>query len=232
MRASRHPLFRVGAALLATAGAARGGSLPSVTSGARPGPDVLYAPAPPAPQLENRNPRFTAPPLLVSAQEAYVAGEYLYQDFLYDDYGSDTDGQGATGLSPRVGDIKYPTNTARYGGNAADIVDLRIAVAPDSVAYRITLNTLLEADSTIVAIAFDTDHTAITGTATLPRDPGAPFPGTDEAITVWGSGAEHTRFSPLPVTTPLSVSTDLQANQRSEERRVGKECRSRRAAYQ
>src|SRR5439155_208706 len=83
--------------------------------------------------------------------------------FLYDDYGSDTDGQGATGLSPRVGDIKYPTNTARYGGNAADIVELRIAVAPDSVAYRITLNTLLEADSTIVVLAFDTDHNAATG---------------------------------------------------------------------
>src|SRR5437762_13506217 len=98
MRASRHPLFRVGAALLATAGAARGGSLPSVTSGARPGPDVLYAPAPPAPQLENRNPRFTAPPLLVSAQEAYVGGEYLYQGFLFHCYGSVTDWQRSAGL--------------------------------------------------------------------------------------------------------------------------------------
>src|SRR5207237_219452 len=82
--------------VLAAASAARAGSLPSVSSGARPGPDVLYAPAPAAPQLENRNARFSAPPLLVSGQEAYVAGEYLYQDFLYDDYGSDTDGQGAS----------------------------------------------------------------------------------------------------------------------------------------
>src|SRR4029077_1896093 len=188
-------LYRqIGAVMLAAASIARAGSLPSVPSGARPGPDVLYAPPPVAPQLENRNPRFTAPPLLVSGQEAYVAGEYLYQDFLYDDYGSDTDGQGATGLSPRVGDIKYPTNTARYGGNAADIVELRIAVAADSVAYRITLNTLLEADSTIVVVAFDTDHNVATGTSTLPRDPGAPFPGTDEANKVWGTGAEHNNF--------------------------------------
>src|SRR6185295_13168386 len=111
-----------------------GGSLPSVTSGHRPGPDVLYAPAPTAPQLENRDPRFKAPPLLVSGQEAYAAGEYLYQDFLYDDYGSDTDGQDATPLSPRAGNINYPTNTARYGGNAADLVELRIARADDSVA--------------------------------------------------------------------------------------------------
>ena len=94
-------------------------SLPSVSSGARPGPDVLYAPAPAAPQLENRNPRFNASPLLVSGTEAYVNGEYLYQDYLYDDYGSNTNGSGGTPLSPRAGDINYPTNNARYGGNAA-----------------------------------------------------------------------------------------------------------------
>jgi len=191
-------------------------SLPSVTSGARPGPDVLYAPAPAAPQLENRSPRFAAPPLLVSGQEAYVSGEYLYQDFLYDDYGSDTDGAGAQPLSPRAGNIDYPTNTARYGNNAADLVELRIAVTPTDVAYRITLTTLLAADTTIVALAFDTDANVLTGAATLPRDPGAPFPGTDEVITVWGTGAEHTRF-PLagaPVTTALTdLTTDLEANQ-------------------
>src|SRR6266481_2665433 len=129
-------------------------SLPSVTSGALPGPAVLYAPAPAAPQLENRDPRFVAPPLLVSGTEAYANGEYLYQDYLYDDYGSDTDGAGATPLSARAGDIDYPTNTARYGNNAADIVEFRIKVSPTEVAYRITLNTLLEADSTIVVIAF------------------------------------------------------------------------------
>ena len=90
-------------------------SLPSASSGARPGPDVLYAPAPPAPQLENRNPRFSASPLLVSGADAYVNGEYLYQDYLYDDYGSNTNGSGATALSPRAGDINYPTNRNRYG---------------------------------------------------------------------------------------------------------------------
>src|SRR5882724_5278593 len=142
------------ALLLAFLVAPAAGTLPSVPSGARPGPDVLYAPAPAAPQLENRDPHFQAAPLLVSGTEAYVAGEYLYQDFLYDDYGSDTDGAGAFPLSPRAGDVTYPTNTARYGGNAADLVELRIAVTPTDVAYRITLNTLLAADSTIVTIAF------------------------------------------------------------------------------
>jgi hypothetical protein len=195
------------------AGAAPASSLPSVSSGARPGPDVLYAPPPDAPQLENRDPRFSAAPLLVSGQEAYVDGEYLYQDFLYDDYGSDTDGDGNAPLSPRRGDIEYPTDFARYGGNAADLVEFRIDLAPDSVAYRITLNALLQPDSTMVAIAFDTDRNAPTGTSLLPRDPGAPFPGTDEVIFVWGTGGEHVDIGVANVITPIDVSADLEANQ-------------------
>src|SRR5437016_5375465 len=190
-------------------------SLPSVSSGARPGPDVLYAPAPAAPQLENRNPRFNASPLLISGTEAYVNGEYLYQDYLYDDYGSNTDGSGGTPLSPRAGDINYPTNSARYGGNAADLVEFRIDVGPDSLAYRLTLNTLLEPDSTIIAVAFDTDRNQATGGSVLSRDPGAPFPGTDEVIFTWGTGAEHARWNGIGwTTTPLAApTTDLEANQ-------------------
>jgi hypothetical protein len=51
-------------------------SLPSVDSGHRPGPDVLYAPAPRAPQLENTGP-WTAAPILVSGASAYRDGEFL-----------------------------------------------------------------------------------------------------------------------------------------------------------
>ncbi len=189
-------------------------SLPAVASGARPGPDVLYSAAPAAPQLENRDPRFKALPLLVSGNEAYADGEYLYQDFLYDDYGSDTDGKGAHPLSEQTGDISYPTDAARYGNNSADLVELRIAATATDVAYRITLNTLLVADSTIVTLAFDSDRDALTGAATLPRDPGASFPGTDEVLTIWGAGAEYSRQTMLGwTTTPLAASVDLEANQ-------------------
>jgi poly(3-hydroxybutyrate) depolymerase len=191
-------------------------SLPTVPSGARPGPDVLYAPPPTAPQLENRDRRFRAAPLLVSGHEAYAKGEYLYQDHLYDDYGADTDGQGAGSLGERVGDITYPADAERYAGNAADLVEFRIAAERDRVTYRITLNSLLEQDSTIVALAFDTDRDAATGTTTLPRDPGAPFPGTDQLITTWGTGAEHVSFTAdgaVAATTPVQVHTDLEANQ-------------------
>jgi hypothetical protein len=197
-----------------------GTSLPAVPSGARPGPDVLYAPPPRAPQLENRNPRFDAPPLLVSGTEAYVNGEYLYQDYLYDDWGSDTNGSvDSPGTCidgrKRDGDMLYPTNHARYGGNAADLVEFRIDVAGGSVAYRITLNTLFEADSTVAVIAFDTDGDAATGGKTLPLDAGAAFPGTDQVITTWGTGARHDRWagSGWATTSLESPTTDLEANQ-------------------
>lgn len=190
-------------------------SLPSVAAGARPGPDVLYAPAPPAPQLQNRDPRFDAAPLLVSGNEAYVDGEYIYQDFLHDDCGSDSDGVGQDSRSACAGNAVSPSDSGRYGGNAADLVEFRVAVDRTRVTYRITLNTLLEPDSTITAIAFDTDGDDATGTSTLPRDPGATFPGTDEVITTWGTGAEHASFTRdgAARTVPLHVTTDLRANQ-------------------
>src|SRR4051812_27469304 len=80
-------LALAGSALLATAGSALAGSLPSVSSGHRPGPDVLYANPPSAPQLENAAP-WTARPILVSGAASYRGGEFLYQDFLYDDHGA------------------------------------------------------------------------------------------------------------------------------------------------
>src|SRR5882757_8642486 len=73
--------------LLAWAPAASATSLPSVSSGHRPGPDVLYWPAARAPQLENTG-IWHAPPILVSGASAYRDGEYLYQGFLYDDHGA------------------------------------------------------------------------------------------------------------------------------------------------
>jgi hypothetical protein len=185
------------------------GSLPSVASGARPGPDVLYAPPPAAPQLENRAAEFKAAPLLVSGRDAHLGGEYLYQDFLYDDLGSDTDSEG---IWEDVGDITYPTNTARYGGNAADLVEVRVSPQAGYVAYRFTLNTLLEPDTTMIVTAFDTDRDATTGSATLPRDPRARFPGTDEVLYTWGTGAEHVNLT-TGTATPLAATADLEANQ-------------------
>ena len=90
---------------------------------------------------------------------------------------------------------RYPGPYGRDASNAADLVEFRIAVTPAEVAYRFTLNSLLVADSTMAVVAFDTDRQSSTGSRTLTRDPGAPFPGTDAALFVWGTGAEWSRWT-------------------------------------
>lgn len=206
-------------------------SLPSVTSGARPGPDVLYADPPRAPQLENRDPRFRVAPVQVSGTEAYAAGEYVYTDYIYDAHGSSTspffpqdqsasnestvNGLSGNALAFQIGTVTYPTDPA-YASNAADLVEFRMVPGTDSTAYRFTLNTLRRADTTILSLAMDTDRDEATGTDTLPRDPGAPFPGTDAVLTTWGTGAELSTFDAdgaLIGTEKVDVTTDLEADQ-------------------
>src|SRR4051812_49873359 len=59
------------ALLPATAwGAGSAASLPTVPSGARPGPDILYAPPPRAPPLENAG-VWKATPILIPGAPAY-----------------------------------------------------------------------------------------------------------------------------------------------------------------
>lgn len=201
------------------------GTVPLVAS--KPaGPAVLYDAAPTIPMLQNHHPRFKAAPIMVSGNEAYVDGEYLYQDFVYDDHGADTSGQPtelaltspATGtatldaLNPSSGDQTYPADFDRYGNNAADLVEFRIAPGGTDVGYRITLNTLLAGDTTIVAIAWDRDNNALTGVSTLPRDVGINVDGTEEVIYLWGTGGEHVDTVTSTV-TPLTVTTDTDTNQ-------------------
>ena len=175
-------------------------SLPSVGSGERPGPEVLYAEAPAAPQLENRHAAFAAPFDRVSGTDRYVDGEYLYTDHLYDD-GGDA--------------LAYPDDAERYGGNAADLVELRISTRlPDATHYRFTLNTLLAHDSTIALVAFDTDGDEDTGTDALPGDPGTAVPGTDAVLSTWGTGATWSTWDGDGWdVAPLASTTDLEANQ-------------------
>src|SRR4051794_33453333 len=103
-------------------------SLPSVGTGHRPGPDILYAGPADAPQLANKPP-WKADPIMVSGTQAYRDGEYLYQDFLYDDHGAigtpDSNspwGDNADLFSPPAGTFTYPTDPA-YAGNAADLLE-------------------------------------------------------------------------------------------------------------
>jgi hypothetical protein len=133
-------------------------SLPSVGSGPRPGPDILYAPPTNAPQLQNTG-VWKAPPILISAASAYRDGEFLYQDLLYDDHGArgardpgDPRLKVSEEASAPFGSYTYPTDPV-YAGNAADLVELRVKPLPDATAFRLTLNTMKGADRTAFTIA-------------------------------------------------------------------------------
>jgi dienelactone hydrolase len=170
----------------------------------RPGPDALYGDNPTPPQLEN-GPGWDAEPLLVSGCDAYVDGEYLYQDFVYDDRGADvrswvssapTNARSLGGvLSQPTGDYHYPNDPDRYGYNAADLLEFRARPTDEGVAYRITLNTMLEPDAAAVAIGIDTEADPDLETGAGRRtdwgyglgDLGAPV---DHRIVTWGTGAE------------------------------------------
>jgi len=143
-----------GAALAGPAGS----SLPSVPSGERPGPAALYLPPPRAPQLENTGP-WKAEPVLVSGAASYRDGEWLYQDYLYDDAGAtgvkdsgDPYGASAHLYSPRGGTFTYPKDPV-YANNAADLVELRVKPLPGATAFRVTLNTLQDAERSAFTIA-------------------------------------------------------------------------------
>jgi hypothetical protein len=142
----------------AAAPAAGAGSLPWVSSGHRPGPDLLYAPAPRAPQLENTG-IWHAPPILVSGASSYRDGEFIYQDYLYDDHGAgavvwqlDDQSHSSEVFGRPAGTYTYPT-APEYANNAADLVELRVTPLRDATAFRITLNTMVRADVAATTIA-------------------------------------------------------------------------------
>ena len=203
VRRARSTSAVVVAALALSLGAgpsASGASLPSVGSGERPGPPLLYKRPPEPPQLVNRAP-FRAKPLLVSGTDAYRGGEYIYQDYLFDDRGADTvEGSGgqrdsAATFSPTSGNVFYPTTASRFGGNAADLVELRIRPTRGAVVYRVTLNTVKADGAAIVGIGIDTDRSGGAPVA-WPGGAGVTSPGLDRFVTAWGTGGRVFRREP------------------------------------
>lgn len=105
---------------------------------------------------------------MVPGTAAYAGGEWAYTDYVYDEA------------------LAYP---AGYGANAADVVLLQIAADADAVRYLVRLNTLLAPDSTVVALAVDTDCNDLTGGGTWPYGGVISSPGWEHVITAWGTGA-------------------------------------------
>jgi hypothetical protein len=170
--------------------AASGGGLPVVGSGQRPGPDILYAAPPDAPQLQNTG-VWKADPILVSGATAYRNGEFLYQDWLFDDRGAagvpDPTATAALSgdlMSPSTGTATYPTDPV-YAGNAADLVELRVKPLPDATAFRVTLNSMVDPELTAFTIALGTSSAPVP----WPHGAGVASPA-EQFVTVHGSTAQ------------------------------------------
>ena len=86
-------------------------------------------------------------PTLISGTSRFDSGEWIYTDFVYDDYGADTGpawGQpNVVSLASTVGDARYPDGEA-FADNAADIVEVRVRVAGDDLQVRVLLQTIRE----------------------------------------------------------------------------------------
>jgi pimeloyl-ACP methyl ester carboxylesterase len=180
----------------------------------RPGPSVLYASAPRAPQLENTG-VWQAPPILISGTSAYRCGEFLYQDWLFDDHGAlgvndpgDPQEPSAYLFSPKSGTLTYPTDPV-FANNAADFVEFRIKPLANATAFRVTLNTVLDVQRSAFTIALgdsaalrDWPHSANVAS------PAAWF------VTVHGSQVEMVDAATGETITPApSVSVDLERRQ-------------------
>ncbi|MBV9919146.1 MAG: prolyl oligopeptidase family serine peptidase [Solirubrobacterales bacterium] len=145
----------------------------------RPGPAILYAPPPRAPQLENApGSPWHAPPILVSGTSAYRLGEFLYQDYLFDDRGA-----GST--------YTYPSDP-RYAGDAADLVEFRLKPLGSGLLIRLTYNAMI--DPSLVASTIALGNSAVA--YPLPWGAGAKEPaqyfvtvhGTSVAVTDAATG--------------------------------------------
>jgi hypothetical protein len=105
------------------------------------GPDLLRAPSPRAPQLENTG-IWRAAPIMVCHASAYRAGEYLHQGCVYDDQGAQLVPTNWPEHSITFA-YRYPTAEA-YRQNAADLLEVRVKPLADATAIRITYNTMLD----------------------------------------------------------------------------------------
>jgi predicted esterase len=152
-------------------------------------------------------------PTYLSGTSTVSRGELIYTDYLHDDYGADRDGAFGrppfrSQLAPIRGDLRYPADEARYGNNAADLRELRVAAAGGGLRLLIGLQTMKAADAAIVTIAVDGDGDAATS-APWPEGVGLSPVGAERYITTWGAGG---RYDGPGGTRPLKSVVNLEEN--------------------
>ena len=166
------------------------------------GPDLLRLPPVTAPPLTNAPP-WKAEPILVSGAVAYRDGELLYQDYLFDDHGAD----GARdplqpqpyGVAVPIGTYTYPTGEG-YHGNDADLVEVRVKPHGNDTLFRVTFNTLVDADTAAFTIALGDEDSPV-----VDWPHGANVHGPAEVfVTVHEGVGETPDGTPVPVTVDLA----------------------------
>jgi len=94
------------------------------------------------------------------------AGTVVYRDYVYDDEGADNGGIGyGSNTQKAFGTLAAPAGDERYPAgdvNSADLVRLELRRAGDKVQVHAELNALFHPDSTILALAVDTDNNPLT----------------------------------------------------------------------
>jgi dienelactone hydrolase len=135
-------------------------------------------------------------PTMLSGQSRISKGELIYDDWLYDDYGADLDQAPNQpvfrgNLAPTQGDYRYPTNAGRYGYNAADIRQLRVAADSWGMHFVVFFQTMLQRDAAAVTLAIDAGQ----GRYDLPEWPdgvGITAPAADYFVTSVGTSSTIT----------------------------------------
>jgi len=121
---------------------------------------LLLATAPAA----DAAPKCMKPYSWVAGTTSLCRGAVVYGDFVGDDYGADTgeswpESQRIGSLSPGAGDTDYPEGQEA----TADLIRLTLKRKGDRLRVRGLLHALYEPDSTVLAVAIDTDNKKETG---------------------------------------------------------------------
>ena len=107
-------------------------------------------------------------PTLISGTGRYDSGEFVYNDFVFDDYGADTVPSGqpnVVSLAPTSGDMRYPDGDD-IRDNAADIVEVRVRPAGDDLQVRVTLQTLVNPSVPALWVSVDGAERIVTANDT------------------------------------------------------------------
>jgi hypothetical protein len=156
-----------------------------------------------------------AEPAWIANTGVYRQHELVYQDYLFDDHGANTDGIdradapfGAAGpdlqtptdprLSPApvinwAGDFTYGSADGTHIADVADLTELRVASDAAGVHFRVRMSDMTAKDSTVVAICADEDRDRSTGVQSWPNGANLTAAlGCDHLFTVYGTGADVT----------------------------------------